>query len=534
MVSFPASGASSALPVPGSTGAPPFMIVPKRTTCLPTTAPSPCICWELILSRNRPSASVAPYEPGPGLSPIGWNWTWALASGLPFIITWPETGTNLGPLPQPATKTTSNEERRQRRIVGPLLPPGPRRAGRGRFKCWSVDKHGRSLDEVCFATGHGRHVSQEVDIDTVGEEANRAVGQGEVEAVGVVAAEAALARVVLPRAGQVATAALAVAPVHVAEDAALVGDRGLVIGGVAVRPEGAAPRHVRVGQFADEQRVRGAVDDVDHPLRAPRRASRGQAGVDHDAVQDAFPALAEHAQARFARVPEHAAVAAAAAGHRPVGAVGENRPAAVAGGRSFRQAGLAVRGALVGLDLRRPERQVSGGPLLVAAGERVVALVRLEKGVLLDVGQDVDRPGAGNVLAAANVVGHVAGREGAAGVVVAVQGDGHLVQVVGALDAGRRLADLLDRGHQQPNQDGNDGNNDEQFDQGEPVLSGPGEAAGTSHGRTPPTLKNREKRVRNPAEINPPDVDCQDPGVFFPPGCLTGAARPFRPLSGRA
>src|SRR2546425_38539 len=48
--------------------------------------------------------------------------------------------------------------------------------------------------------------------------------------------------------------------------------------------------------------------------------------------------------------------------------------------------------------------------------------------------------------------------------VIVVDGQAHLLEVVGALNPVRRLADLLHRGEQHGDQDGNDGNDDEQFD----------------------------------------------------------------------
>ena len=48
---------------------------------------------------------------------------------------------------------------------------------------------------------------------------------------------------------------------------------------------------------------------------------------------------------------------------------------------------------------------------------------------------------------------------------VVVECDRDLVQVVLALAAGRRLADFLHSGHQQTNENRNDGDNDQQLDQ---------------------------------------------------------------------
>src|SRR5207248_1212311 len=51
------------------------------------------------------------------------------------------------------------------------------------------------------------------------------------------------------------------------------------------------------------------------------------------------------------------------------------------------------------------------------------------------------------------------------GALVVVDGEGDLLEVVEALGPGRGGADLLDRGQQQPDKDGDDGDDDEQFDQ---------------------------------------------------------------------
>jgi hypothetical protein len=59
-----------------------------------------------------------------------------------------------------------------------------------------------------------------------------------------------------------------------------------------------------------------------------------------------------------------------------------------------------------------------------------------------------------------------------------VAGERELLQVVLALHATGRLADLLDRGEEQPDQDGNDGDDDQQFDEGEPSAGGTHAAPG--------------------------------------------------------
>src|SRR5262249_330865 len=119
------------------------------------------------------------------------------------------------------------------------LTPGPVvGAGAGPGITWEETRG--SVDVGHLTPCHGRQGGEEVDVHAVGDDPDGAVRHGEVQAVGVAAAEAALARVVAARPRQVAAAQPARAAVHVTEDAALVGDRGLVVRRVAVGPEGAA------------------------------------------------------------------------------------------------------------------------------------------------------------------------------------------------------------------------------------------------------------------------------------------------------
>src|SRR5262249_29233814 len=104
------------------------------------------------------------------------------------------------------------------------------------------------------------------------------------------------------------------------------------------------------------------------------------------------------------------------------------------------------RSAAGGAEVDGHRRHASGGVLCVetAAGHRPLALeVRL-----LDVGEDFDQPGVVGVAAAVG--------QGAAVVVERVARQAHLLEVVGAADAGGGLADLLGSGQEQADQDGND------------------------------------------------------------------------------
>src|SRR5439155_21247642 len=63
------------------------------------------------------------------------------------------------------------------------------------------------------------------------------------------------------------------------------------------------------------------------------------------------------------------------------------------------------------------------------------------------------------------------GRKAVVRVFEVVQGQANLLKVVLALSAGGRLADLLHRRQQQPDEHGDDGDHNEQFDQGEPAAA---------------------------------------------------------------
>src|SRR5262249_19810997 len=93
---------------------------------------------------------------------------------------------------------------------------------------------------------------------------------------------------------------------------------------------------------------------------------------------------------------------------------------------------------------------------------------RPEQRVLFEEGQQHDGPARVVLEGPRRVLQlHVARGEAAKGVVVAVAGDANLLEIVEALDAGRRLADFLHRRQEQADEDGDDGDDDEQLDQRE-------------------------------------------------------------------
>src|SRR5207253_2777395 len=109
------------------------------------------------------------------------------------------------------------------------------------------------------------------------------------------------------------------------------------------------------------------------------------------------------------------------------------------------------------------------------------------QGLLFHVWQDVVHPAAR--LAAPRAAVGVAdpapaptsARESLVGVVVAVTGQADLLEVVQALVAVGRLADLLHRRDEQANEDGDNGDHHQQLDQreaGSASLSGKGSAGG--------------------------------------------------------
>src|SRR5688572_2482034 len=81
-----------------------------------------------------------------------------------------------------------------------------------------------------------------------------------------------------------------------------------------------------------------------------------------------------------------------------------------------------------------------------------------ENGVLLDVREDGLHPGAPALVLSSRPgiildVHVLAGRKDLAGVMVVVKGQANLLEVVGALQTCGRLANLLDRGDKQGDQD---------------------------------------------------------------------------------
>src|SRR5262249_49807778 len=118
-----------------------------------------------------------------------------------------------------------------------------------------------------------------------------------------------------------------------------------------------------------------------------------------------------------------------------------------------------ARRADVGGNSHAADREVRSGVVIQV---QAVLLVQV---ILLDVGQDVDEP----AVPPAGTGDAVAAPEGkfAEGVVVAVTGDGELVEVVAALDAGGGVANLLDGGDEQADEDGDDGDHHQQLDQRE-------------------------------------------------------------------
>jgi len=95
---------------------------------------------------------------------------------------------------------------------------------------------------------------------------------------------------------------------------------------------------------------------------------------------------------------------------------------------------------------------------------------------------------AGGVVGAVGIEG--AGREAAVRGVIVVGGQAGLLEVVLAFHSVGGFAHLLHRGEQQPNEDADDGNDDEQFDEGETAALA---SAEPGHG-APFHLRNKTLR----------------------------------------
>src|SRR5205823_7564262 len=90
-------------------------------------------------------------------------------------------------------------------------------------------------------------------------------------------------------------------------------------------------------------------------------------------------------------------------------------------------------------------------------------------------------------------------RELVVGVVVAVHGQADLLEVVLALGAGGGLADLLDGGQEQADQDPDDREDDQHLDQGKAT-------AVASHGSPPPNKRMPGYRLGAAAHQGPPQT----------------------------
>src|SRR5262249_10186564 len=103
----------------------------------------------------------------------------------------------------------------------------------------------------------------------------------------------------------------------------------------------------------------------------------------------------------------------------------------------------------------------------------------LVKVVLLDVGKDQDRPGGAAILV------QTAGGEEAVVAVEVVDGQPELAEVVGAGAAVGGLAHSLDGRHEECNEYGDDGNDDQQLDQREADVPAPDGGSVEHHVRPP-------------------------------------------------
>src|SRR5262249_8289944 len=214
-------------------------------------------------------------EPGPAMIEpslaIGWKLTRALASGLLFSVTTPETGTNFGPPPQPSVSTRAKPSSKRARIgvsphelsghavrVVPHRPtPAPDSVGAGPVGgCRSPRIAVVSEVRNDFVAGDGGQGHEDILVDGGRDAADRAVTEQEADAARVETAPAILAEVGVDLAG--------------AE--VIVGDhrggerpgRPLGIQVEAVGPEGPARGVGLRVPLADEDGVGRAVRDAGH------------------------------------------------------------------------------------------------------------------------------------------------------------------------------------------------------------------------------------------------------------------------------
>src|SRR5262249_47307751 len=105
----------------------------------------------------------------------------------------------------------------------------------------------------------------------------------------------------------------------------------------------------------------------------------------------------------------------------------------------------------------------------IPAGIAARALGVVQHRALLDVVQDVEmhRPDA----TAVGPNRPLGGRQGQVGAMELVTGQGNLLEVVQRLRAGRGATDHLDGRYQQADQDGDDGDDHEQFDESNPAAA---------------------------------------------------------------
>src|SRR5262249_38725314 len=146
------------------------------------------------------------------------------------------------------------------------------------------------------------------------------------------------------------------------------------------------------------------------------------------------------------------------------------------------QAGVLGRvgGAEEGLD--------DGGVVAVGVGDRV-ALHAVVEVVLLDVRVEAEPEGHVVARHAARRVSQYRRQRVRVRRRIAVDGDAYLLEVVTALDAGGGLTDLLHRGQEQADEDGDDGYHHQKLDQREAAASSvPGSAWDRTDLQAPPAL----------------------------------------------
>ena len=317
-------------------------------------------------------------------------------------------------------------------------------------------------------------------------------------------------------------AAVAEADHHVAGVAALgdvpvarLGGRAALEADAAVKVLSAAAIHLADAVLLGAERRAGpAVAAVADRVPGPRR--QGAAAAVRPVRGAVAEALREHDDVRGAvghgRVDR---LLAAGLEDQDVARVATGREAVALDVLGLHLSAAAVHAGVDGRRVARAEVRLDDAAADVhRVGVNAVDVRGLVDRVLFDVGQQVEEDGAvapvgGGRVGAAGVRVGLPGRHPfdrrhlAVNAVVVVDGDAHLVEIVAALRCARGLADFLDGGDEQADQDGDDRDHHQQLDQREGPS--PDEPSQSRHG-TPPRKRKKESGAPRNKPVGTPTI----------------------------